>query len=362
MHEPAVGDARHELPGIRTGVEAIDLAVGLAHEHAIAVAHGGHPESLQAAGLREVRTPGPLAGRDVQHIDPELGTGFRRQSAQGVDPVAGGACGHRAPLERSGNGSPPGRVIEIEGQHRVGPFGVLIRAAHLPPTDDVQHPAGHDRIVRRASLRQIGKWFPPIRGDGIAGSGPARTEHLRLGGGSVDGRHAADAVYRRAVRDDDGSLQERPAGELLPRPARFEHQPAKSGADVVHRVHVGPSHMAAVDIQCPVVGDGAEAGNGVDQVGRTPLRRRIVLRGGEPAREGQREDKAGDRRGRSRTSHDVSVARHDDRRLHRSRQPSCVLCVAGPSGPNACSCSPSAGTTLTSTLARRRVSAERRCN
>ena len=75
--------------------------------------------------------------------------------------------------------------------------------------------------------------------------------------------------------------------------------------------------MPAVDVQGPVVGDRAEAGNGFDQIGKTQVRRTIALRRRESSREGQREDKAGDRLERSCTSHDASVARHDDRRLHQ---------------------------------------------
>ena len=132
-------------------------------------------------------------------------------------------------------------------------------------------------------------------------------EHFRFRGRGVGGRHPADAVDRGPVGNQGGSLQERPASELLPLPARFEHESAEPGAEILYRVRMGATDVPAVDVQRIVVGDRTEAGDGVDQIRRAPRDARVVLCGGRAGQEqDRREGEAGEDRRRGGTSHDVS--------------------------------------------------------
>ena len=70
-----------------------------------------------------------------------------------------------------------------------------------------------------------------------------------------------------------------------------------------------PAYVAPVDVECSVEADGAEAGDGIDQIGRTPTAEGVVLRArgegsGEQQREDEGEDEAGATRQRFGMAHD----------------------------------------------------------
>jgi len=70
-----------------------------------------------------------------------------------------------------------------------------------------------------------------------------------------------------------------------------------------------PADMAPVDVECSVEADGAEAGDGIDQIGRTPTAEGVVLRAREAGRdEQQRKDEGEDEAGATRQRFGV---RHD---------------------------------------------------
>ena len=181
--------------------------------------------------------------------------------------------------------------------------------AHVPAPDHVEDPAGHHRVVGRAPRRHVGQRLPTIRGRGVPRDRPARMQDRGLGDGGVGGGHAADPIDGSAVRDEDRTLEAGAARQLFPRRAGGENQPPKPGADVLEGVGMDPADMAPVDVECSVEADGAEAGDGIDQIGRTPPAEGIVLRArgagsGEQQREDEGEDEAGATRQRFRMAHD----------------------------------------------------------
>ena len=130
-----------------------------------------------------------------------------------------------------------------------------------------------------------------------------------FGDGGVGGGETADPVDRSAIRNEDRALEAGAASQLFPRRAGVENQPPEPRADVLDGVGMDPADMAPVDVECSVEADGAEAGDGIDQIGRTPPAEGVVLRArGEGSGEQQREDEGEDEAGATRQRFGV---RHD---------------------------------------------------